>query len=131
MKISIDFDGTMWSHMAFFRELMRFYQTSGHTVGVLTGHSHDPFHIQRDIDLMTARGFNRPDFYFGRTPEYMAFNGAVRKSDIILSENISLHFDDFDFNNPETERIFKERLGMEFYRIVKMQHREPTNIHYE
>ena len=133
MKISIDFDGTMWSHMAFFREFMKAMQAAGHQVGCLTGHNDDPEgrHRNKDIDLMIARGFPRPDFWFGRTPDYAPFNGAKYKSDIILREGIALHFDDFDFNNLETERIFKERLGDQFYRIVKIQHREPTSVHYE
>lgn len=131
MKFSIDFDGTMWSHMSFFRAFMISMQAAGHQVGVLTGHSQDDRHIKNDIDLMVARGFPKPDFYFGRREEEMPFNGAVRKSAVILLEDIRLHFDDFDFNNVETERIFREQLGDQFYRIVRIQHREPTNVHYE
>lgn len=129
MKISIDFDGTMWSHMAFFREFMRLMQAAGHQVGCVTGH--EEHSREPDINLMAARGFPKPDFWFGRTPEYVPFNGALYKSKVILREGITLHFDDFDFNNEQTERIFKERLGDQFYRIVKMQHREPADVHYE
>jgi len=129
MKISIDYDGTMWSHMAFFRALMHTMQTAGHQVGVLTGHTPDG--KDRDIALMVARGFPVPDFWFGRTEAYISSNGAVYKSDTILKENIDIHFDDYDFNNPETEAIFKEKLGDQFYRVIKVEHREPTSTHYE
>lgn len=129
MKISIDYDGTMWSHMNFFRQLMISMKAAGHSVGCLTGH--EPRIRDSDISLMLSRGFPEPDFWFGRTPEYVPFNGAKFKSAMILQEGIDIHFDDFDYNNPETERLFKECLGDEFYRIVKVQHREPHTTHYE
>lgn len=132
MKISIDFDGTMWSRMGFFREFMLAMQARGHQVGVLTGHSHES--EERDVALMVARGFPRPNFYFGRTPEYMALNGAHYKSMIIQREGIALHFDDYDYDNPQTERLFKE-LGQE-ERIARVKARQPIKVngrtvHYE
>ena len=133
MKISIDFDGTCWSRMEFFRTLMKCFQAQGHKVGMLTGHSHD--HAEKDIELMVKRGFPRPDFYFGRTPEYMHLNGAHYKSMIIKREGIDIHFDDYDYDNPETTKLFKE-LGSE-EKVFKVVARTPIkderghNIHYE
>src|SRR5208337_3327290 len=65
VKISIDYDGTMWSHMAFFREFMRVMQAAGHQVGILTAHSERM--RDGDIDLMTQRGFPPPSFWLGRS----------------------------------------------------------------
>lgn len=129
MKISIDFDGTLWDHMAFFREFMTVMQKSGHQVGMLTGHSMDT--KDKDIELMKARNFPKPDFYFGRTEKYMSYNGAVYKSFIIRTENIDLHFDDCDFALPETISLFNEHLGDQLYKLVVMKHREPKGVHFE
>ncbi len=53
------------------------------------------------------------------------------KSRRILEEDIDIHFDDLDYENPETLRLFKELLGDQFHRLVIMKHREPKNVHYE
>lgn len=132
MKISIDFDGTLWSRMAFFREFMFAMQARGHQVGMLTGHSHDM--ESKDVALMLARGFPKPDFYFGRTPDYMHLNGAHFKSMVIKREGIAMHFDDYDYDNPDTDRLFKE-LGQE-EQIARVKARTPIEvnghkIHYE
>ncbi len=74
VKISIDCDGTLWDHMSFFRNFMISMQAQGHQVGILTGHTNDS--REKDIDLMVSRKFPKPDFYFGRLPEDMPFNGA-------------------------------------------------------
>lgn len=132
MKVSIDFDGTLWSRMAFFRLLMVALQSGGHQVGMLTGHRQDA--EERDVALMISRGFPKPDFYFGRTPDYMHLNGAHYKSMIIEREGIDMHFDDFDYDNPETEKLFRELGQME--RIVRVVARTPIErdghkVHYE
>lgn len=129
MKISIDYDGTMWDHMAFFRNLMISMKAAGHQVGALTGH--EPHIRDNDIALMVSRGFPEPDFWFGRTPEYVPFNGAVYKSHIIKTEGIDIHFDDCDYANPETIRLFNEHLGSDIYKLVIVRHREPRGVHYE
>ena len=129
LKISIDFDGTMWSHMTFFRNFMWAMKAAGYQVGCLTGHNEEC--KQADIDLMVARGFPAPDFWFGRSLEYVSKNGSVYKSVVILREGIDIHFDDADFNNPESLRLFKEGLGDQFYRLVNVEPRFPTNVHYE
>ena len=129
MKISIDYDGTMWSHMAFFRALMQAMRAQGHQVGILTGHTSDG--EPQDVQLMLARGFPKPDFWFGRTPEYHHLNGSYFKADVILKENIDLHFDDCDFGNPESSRILDEKLGPLAYKVIRMRWREPSNVHYE
>ena len=131
MKISIDFDGTMWSHMAFFREFIEAMQGGGHQVGCLTGHNDSPEHRNSDIELMRSRRFPLPDFWFGRTPEYIPLNGSIYKSMVILREGIDMHFDDCDYGNPESLRLFREKLGDQYYRLVIVQHREPPSVHYE
>ena len=133
MKISIDFDGTCWSRMAFFRELMKSFQAAGHKVGMLTGHRQEE--KDKDIALMVSRGFPVPSFYFGRTPDYMHLNGAHYKSMIIKRESIDLHFDDYDYDNADTIKIFAE-LGQE-EKIARVKARTPIRdpdghgIHYE
>lgn len=127
LKISIDFDGTCWSRMGFFREMMLAMQAAGHHVGMLTGHKQES--KDKDIELMVARGFPRPDFYFGRTEEWMHLNGAHFKSHIIKTEGIDMHFDDYDYDNPDTIKLFKE-LGQELY-IARVKVREPHKTHFE
>lgn len=122
MKISIDLDGTLYSRMAFFRELMLAMQSRGHKVGILTGHGQDS--EAHDVRRLMEAGFPKPDFYFGRTPEYMPLNGAHYKSMVIRREGITLHFDDYDFDNQDTARIFAE-LGDEVH-IARMKAREPV-----
>jgi len=131
MKISIDYDGTLWSHMNFFREFMISMQHQGHTVGMLTGHTDQNGNRERDIDLMRKRLFPRPDFWFGRTEEYWAFNGSVYKSMVILREGIDIHFDDCDYGNPDSLRLFREELGDQFYRLFIVKERQPPSTHYE
>ena len=133
MKISIDFDGTMWSHMQFFRDFMRAMQSAGHEVGCLTGHNDDieGRHQMNDLRLMDSRGFPEPDFWFGRTPEFVPLNGAVYKSMVILREGIDIHFDDCDFGNPETLELFKKHLGEQFHRLMIVKERQPTTTHFE
>ena len=99
---------------------------------MLTGHSHDM--ESKDVALMLARGFPKPDFYFGRTPDYMHLNGAHFKSMVIKREGIAMHFDDYDYDNPDTDRLFKE-LGQE-EQIARVKARTPIEvnghkIHYE
>lgn len=127
LKISIDFDGTLWSRMGFFRPLMISLQKDGHQVGMLTGHRHTS--EEKDIALMLSRGFPRPNFYFGRTPDFMHLNGAHFKSMIIQREGIDMHFDDYDYDNPDTEKAFRE-LGQEL-RIARVKVRQPHDTHFE
>lgn len=129
MKISFDMDGTVWSHMAYFRTMMIAFKAQGHEIGILTGHRHTM--KDDDIALLVARGFPKPDFWFGREEPDMPFNGAIMKSRRILSEKIDYHYDDLDFNNPDTLRLFKEGLKEQFYRLIIVTHREPVNTHFE
>lgn len=122
MKISIDLDGTCYSKMGFFRELMAAMQARGHQVGILTGHNHTS--EAEDVALLMRHGFQKPDFYFGRTPEYLPMNGAHFKSMIIKREGITLHFDDYDFDHADTIRLFAE-LGQEVH-IARMKPRQPV-----
>lgn len=129
MKISIDFDGTLWSHMEFFREFMAAMQDYGHEVGMLTAHNEDM--RETDLALLELRKFPVPDFWLGRPAEYQGTTSADFKSDVILREGIDLHFDDCDFDNPETSQTFDEKLGPLAYKVIRVRHREPHNVHYE
>ena len=131
MKISIDYDGTLWSHMAFFREFMKAMQAAGHQVGCLTGHNDDGHSRGNDLSLMEKRGFPKPDFWFGRTPGYCALNGSIYKSMVILREKIDLHFDDCDYGNPESLFLFQKELGDQIYRLVIVKDRQPSSTHFE
>lgn len=110
MKISFDLDGTAYDHLEFFRELCVAMQSTGHKVGVLTGHKQES--EEHDRDKLRSLGFPEIDFYFGRTPDYMHLNGAHYKTMIIKREGISVHFEDYDYDHPDTNRLFKE-LGQE------------------
>lgn len=105
MKISIDLDGTLYAHPVFFRELMSLFQAAGHQVGILTGHKAES--ESHDRKKLLADGFS-PDFYLGRTPAYMPLNGSVFKRNMIVAHNIDIHFDDLDYSNPDSERLFEE-----------------------
>lgn len=129
LKISIDYDGTLWSHMNFFRNFMWAMTNAGHLVGCVTGHNEEC--RQADIDLMIARGFPKPDFWFGRTSEFTSQNGAIYKSMVILREGIDIHFDDCDYGNVQTLELFRVNLGGQFYRLIIVQDRQPANVHYE
>ena len=107
IKISFDLDGVLYggkdtkNTRALYKILHRDQFTE---VGILTGHSHDS--EKWDIETILSYGLPAPDFYFGRTPEYMDRNGAVYKSMIIKRENIDLHIDDYDYDYSETIKIF-------------------------
>jgi len=128
MKVSIDFDGTLWSHMNFFREFMKAMQAQGHQVGMLTGHKQES--EEHDIAKMEEYNFPRPDFFFGRTPEYMHLNGAHYKSDMIVKHNIDIHFDDFDYDHPDTKKIFDSRQDVR-KKIFKVEWKPPRSSKQE
>ena len=128
MKVSIDLDGTLWQHMGFFRALMQSMQSQGHRVGILTGH--DDRIREQDVALMVARGFPRPDFYFGKqTLADLESNGSHFKARIIQQEAIDIHFDDHDFGNSESESLMSQ-LGVSD-RVVKVPFRLPLSEHFE
>lgn len=118
MKISIDLDGTLYFKLDFFREMITKLQDN-HEVGILTGHSQESW--QRDIEKLNSLGVY-PVFYLGRTAEYIPFNGAKFKIDMIRLHNIDIHFDDFDYNNPETIRLFDDPSATDIrHRIIKVE----------
>lgn len=104
MKISLDLDGTAFERPEFFSALMALFQSAGNEVGILTGHKSTA--EDRDRRKLLQLGFPDPSFYFGRTEEYMPLNGAIFKSHIIDREGIDLHFDDCDYDHPDTIRLF-------------------------
>lgn len=110
MKISIDLDGTLLEKQEFFAEFMRLFLAAGHEVGILTGHRHD--REEHDREKLRELGFPSPSFYFGRTEEYMHLNGAHYKTMVIERESLDLHFDDYDYNHPDTIKLFSQ-LGQE------------------
>ena len=127
MKISIDLDGTLYSHMGFFRNLMISMQSHGHKVGILTGHNDkSKNHVYSTLKRLN---FPTPDFYLGRTEKYMPLNGAHYKSDMILEHKIDIHFDDFDYDNVETKRIFDSKSIRNH--IVKKEWKEPKGSKQE
>ena len=125
MKISIDFDGTLWHHMKFFREFMWAMTHRGHQVGILTGHSLEI--REKDIALMIDRGFPHPDFYVGRTPESPASSNF--KLEMISHHNIDIHFDDFDFDDPETTQVFNSSWLRQ--KIIKVPWKVPKDSSFE
>lgn len=104
MKFSFDLDGVCYERPEVFAAIAHALQAAGHEVGVLSGHRQESG--DRVLAKLERLGFPRMDFYFGRRPEDMDKNGAVRKSQVIAEEGIDLHFDDYDFNNRDTIRLF-------------------------
>ena len=129
LKVSIDLDGTNWSHMRFFRTLWTSLKSQGHEVGILTGHRKET--EPDDLNLLKARGFPVPDFWLGKPEAELSRNGAYFKSAMIVEHGIDMHFDDMDFNNESTVEVFKEQLGDQFYRVVRVTPREPRDVHFE
>jgi hypothetical protein len=121
MKISIDYDGTMWSHMAFFREFMKAMQAAGHKVGCLTAHF--PHQREQDIALMASRGFPLPDFWLGHEGD------GWTKPSVIIREGIDIHFDDGNGGGQIPE--YRQQLGEQSYRLITVECRVPMDKHYE
>ena len=120
MKISVDIDGTLYAHKAFFRELFRLCGSAGHSIGILTGHSAEC--EQKDRAELAAMGFT-VDFYLGRTAEYMSRNGMHFKRDMILAHGIDLHFDDLDYGLADTTRILAASGDNVIRRIIIVPHK--------
>ena len=121
MKISIDLDGCLWHHQAFFRDLMRGMQAAGHQVGILT--SHKMIHEQADRALLAARGFPEPNFYIGRASGVIDY--AAYKAHMILERGIDLHFED------GLAEGMRSLLLKEAYRVVSVAPRGPEDQHFE
>jgi hypothetical protein len=121
MKISIDLDGCLWHHQAFFRDLMRGMQTAGHEVGILT--SHKTIHEPADRALLAARGFPEPDFYYGRKDGITDY--AAYKVSALLVMGIDLHFEDY------LAEQMRALLLKDAYRVVSMVPRGTEEQHFE
>ena len=128
MKISLDLDGTIWSHMKFFREFMRFMQTGGNQVGVLTAHR--DIHRDADLLLLASMEFPRPSFTLYR-PYRSNETYAEFKARVIVEEKIDMHFDDCNYGSAETEAAMRNLLGKEAHRLVKVTPRFPEATRYE
>jgi len=102
VKVSIDLDGTFYAHTAFFVAMATAMQAAGHEVGILTGHGvASEGHVR---ERCAGYGFN-PDFYLGRTAEYVGLNGSYFKRDMIREHAIDYHFDDHDYDNEDSRAI--------------------------
>jgi len=123
LTISMDLDGTLFDYLSFFKTLMLSFQSRGHKVGILTGHS-CTCEIQ-DKNKLRALGFPEPDFYLGRTVKYMPLNGAHFKSDMIIRHGIDIHFDDYDYGLEDTVKLFSS-LGQESHIFRVRSFRELT-----
>lgn len=121
MKISIDFDGTLWQHQDFFRAFMIAMQKDGHEVGMLTGH-----HMKTksdDFNLMKARGFPAPDFFIGR-PDGGTIHGGSFKPRMIEKHNIDYHFDDCDYSQPHCVELMGDHP-----RVLRTWNEKPRGSH--
>jgi len=123
LKISIDFDGSLWGNMEFFRAFMWAMQAAGHQVGCLTGHYEQS--KDKDIALMLARNFPAPDFWIGR-PESSTEHGGTFKPRMIREHGIDMHFDDCDYRNISTVALMGTHP-----QVFQIHPREPMNAHRE
>ena len=121
MKISIDLDGCLWHHQAFFRDLMRGMQAAGHQVGILT--SHKTIHMMADLALLEKRGFPQPDFFYDRVTGVTDY--AAYKTHIILEHSIDLHFED------GLAEKMRALLLKDAYRVVSVAPRGTEEQHFE
>jgi hypothetical protein len=128
MKISLDLDGSVWSHKSFFRELMIAMQAAGHQVGILTAHR--DIHRDADLFLLTAENFPMPDFFYCR-PYKSHLTYAEFKAQTILNEGIDIAFDDCNFDGTEVEATIRALLGDQKHRLIKVTPRFPENVRYE
>jgi hypothetical protein len=128
VKISLDLDGTVWSHKSFFRELMIAMLKAGHEVGILTAHR--DIHKDADLFLLTAENFPKPSFFYCRSYK-SRFTYAEFKAHTILNEKIDIHFDDCNFDGTEVESTIRALLGDQQYRLIKVTPRFPENTRYE
>lgn len=104
MKFSFDLDGVLYEKTEAYKVLCRALKSSGAMIGVLSGHRHSS--KDKVLKNLSDLGYPDFDFYFGRRPEDMHLNGAVRKSQVIKDEGIDVHFDDYDFDWPDTVDLF-------------------------
>ena len=127
MKISLDYDGTIWQHQEFFKAFIKAMQAAGHKVGMLTAHR--PETKDKDIALMVARGFSRPDFYIGR-PSGTGMGIGAYKAKMIEENNIDYHFDDCDYNSPKVIEDFGDhpRLFKCWFEKPKGSHIQKPNL---
>jgi hypothetical protein len=113
LTFSFDLDGVLWERPEVFRPMIHALVVAGHDFGVLAGFHHSKERVAKIRERLKELGYPEPSFVFGRTDGYyMDRNGAVHKSDKIRELGVDLHFDDYDFDHPDTIRLFAE-LGQE------------------
>lgn len=116
MKVSFDLDGVLYEKPKAYIALCYALKSGAATIGILTGHKHS----SKDKVFKRLSDLGYPDFgfYFGRRPEDMHLNGAIRKSQIIKDESIDVHFDDYDYDFVDTIRLFA--LGGQEGKILRL-----------
>lgn len=120
LRLSFDLDGVLWERPEVFQPLIAAMVASGHEYGVVAGFHHSDERVAKVRARLASLGYPEPSFVLGRTDGYyMDRNGAVRKSDAIKELGIDLHFDDYDYDHPDTIRLFDE-LGQE-NRVVRIR----------
>lgn len=120
MIFSFDLDGVLYEYSGALVPIITSLKLAGHQVGVLSGHRQES--EEKDRAKLLSMGYPEFDFYFGRRPEDMPFNGAIRKSQVLRDQEVDFHFDDYDFDHPDTIKLFAE-LGQET-KIVRLRSRE-------
>jgi hypothetical protein len=128
VKISLDLDGTLLSHMAFFREFMLAMQGRGHEVGIVTAHR--DIHSEADLLLLKELRFPPPDFCFCR-PYKSTLSYAEFKAQTIREQGIDIAFDDCNFGSLEVESSIHALLGDQRHKLFKVTPRFPEATHYE
>ncbi len=124
MKISFDLDGVLLEKPEIYKALCRTMKNGGAQIGVLTGHKHSS--KDKVLRRLYSLGYPKFDFYFGRREEDMAFNGAIRKSQVIDQECIDAHFDDYDFDWPDTVDLFAS--GGQESKILRLRSTESGKL---
>lgn len=123
MRISFDLDGVAWERPELFSVIAHgFNDPLQHEWGILAGFGWSPDAEQHVRERLLGLGYPMPYFILGRTVDYMHLNGAHFKSAMIVEYKIDLHFDDYDYDHPDTIRLFAE-LGQE-HRVVRVRSQE-------
>ncbi len=124
MRISFDLDGVLYEKPEIYKVLCRALKNGGAMIGILSGHKHSS--KDKVFKRLDDLGYPNFDFYFGRRPEDMHLNGAVRKSQVIRDEKIDIHFDDYDFDYPATVDLFA--LGGEESKVLRLRSAESGKL---
>lgn len=126
MKISLDLDGTILSHMTFFSEFMIAMKVQGHEIGILTARR--THHREATKLLLAAHSIPEPAFLIMRAYNSTMTYGEFKAQQILLN-GIDMHFDDCNFGSIECEAAIRAGLGSQAYKLIKVTHRDPEITH--